>query len=75
MRKITEEDTDIGRLIEIDDFVGQCVEGEITTSDGYGRLVYDLDDIDDKIEIDADDAINGNILRDENLTHVLWFDC
>lgn len=74
MRKLTEEDTDLGKLIEVDEFVGMCIERDIEDSDGYGRLVYDCDDVEDKYEVLPSDYEDG-IFEDDNITHILWFDC
>jgi hypothetical protein len=32
MRELTEQDTDLGELIDIDEFVGKCLEGDIDDS-------------------------------------------
>lgn len=72
MRELTDNDLDLGELIDIDEFVGQCFEGDIDTSDGYGYLVYDTE-VEDKYEIDVDDGLNGDICGDDSVTHVLWF--
>lgn len=74
MRFLTEEDTDFGKLIEVDEFVGMVIEGEISDSDGYGRLVYDCDEVDDTKEVSPSDYEDG-VFDDDNLTHILWIEC
>ena len=68
MRKITEEDLDRGELIDIDEFVGSCISGDLTDYDGHGHMVDD-DDIFDRIEVGASDYND----IPESITHILWF--
>ena len=75
MRKLNDEDTDLGELIEVDEFVGMCIEGEIDDSDGYGRIVYDCEEIDDKSEVAPSDVQTSDILDNDAITHILWFEC
>jgi hypothetical protein len=73
VRELTDEDTDIGILIDIDEFMGKCLEGEIDDSDGYGFKVYN-NEIDEKFEVIPSDAVIGADLYDDELTHILWFE-
>jgi hypothetical protein len=72
MRELTEQDTDLGELIDIDEFVGKCLEGDIDDSDGYGYKVYD-NEVDDMFEILPSDSTAGDDLYDDEITHILWF--
>lgn len=73
MRELTVEDTDIAELIDIDEFMGQCLEGEKDDSDGYGFKVYG-NEVDDMFEVLPSDAVIGSDLySDDELTHILWY--
>lgn len=67
MRELTEQDLDIGELIDIDEFVGSCIVGGLTDYDGYGNLVFDTE-IDDK-DISPSDYESFP----DDATHVLWY--
>jgi hypothetical protein len=71
IRELKEEDLDIGELIDIDEFVGMVVEGEIDDNDGYGLMVRD-DEVFDKENPPSEIAF---YLDTDGLgiTHVLWF--
>ena len=67
LREITEEDLDSGELIDVDEFVGMCIEEELTDYDGYGHPVFD-NEIDDLMLAPSDlDMIH------EDATHILWY--
>lgn len=70
MRALRDEDTDEGELIDIDEFIGMVVEGEISSFDGYAKLVY-FDEIDDTERDPTDIAFYLDI--PEDVTEVLWF--
>lgn len=70
MRPLSEEDTDEGELIDIDEFIGMVVGGELGSFDGYAKLVY-YDEIDDKERDPTDIAFYLDI--PEEVTEVLWF--
>lgn len=70
MRPLREEDTDLGELIDIDEFIGMVVEGEIGGFDGYAKLVY-YDEIDDTERDPTDIAFHLEV--PEDVTEVLWF--
>jgi hypothetical protein len=73
VRELTDEDTDLGTLIDIDEFMGKCLEGEIDDSDGYGYKVYNKE-LDEQFEVIPSDAVIGADLYDDELTHILWFE-
>jgi hypothetical protein len=71
MRALTEEDTDVAELIDIDEFVGMVVEGEIDDSDGMAQLVYEEDTLDTTEFSPSDVAFYMDV--PEDVTHILWF--
>jgi hypothetical protein len=71
MRDLTEEDTDLGELIDMDEWIGMCVDGEIGDEDGYAYLVYDEDQVDDKKEWAPSFCLTEKI--PETATHALWY--
>jgi hypothetical protein len=75
MRTLTDEDTDLGYLIEIDEFIGDCIQGGFIDYDGFGYYVYD-----DEIEDGPSKAISPSDIIErtkdypnEDVTHILWF--
>jgi hypothetical protein len=74
MRELTQEDIDSGGLLEIDEFIGSCLEGGFIDYDGYGYYVYD-DEIDDgkNKEIAPSDIVHRTNYPSEDVTHILWF--
>lgn len=69
-RELREEDLDIADLIDIDEFIGMVIEGEIGDEDGAAFLVYDEDRWDTKELPPSDIAFHLDI--PEDVTHVLW---
>jgi hypothetical protein len=69
VRELTDEDLDLGNLIDLDEFIGMIVEGEIEDSDGYGFLVWD-NDVEPK-EL-APSELKCMYIPDD-FTHILWF--
>lgn len=75
MRELTNEDLDSGDLIDIEEFIGDCVTGCFTDYDGFGYYVYD-DEIDDgkNKQIAPSDIVNRTSdYPSDEVTHILWF--
>lgn len=70
MRELTEEDTDAGELLDLDEFLGLCIEGNIIDEDGYCHLVYD-DMVYDEKELSPTDVLD--IDDYDGITEVLLF--
>ncbi len=68
LRELTESDLDLAKLIEVDEFVGMCIEGELDDSDGYGLLVIDG-------EVNPKKEIAPSSFHDipDHVTDILWF--
>lgn len=70
MRELTQEDLDLGVLLDVDEFVGRCIEGDIDDSDGYGLCVYE-GEVDEKKEVCPSEFH----FIDDEVTDILWFNC
>jgi hypothetical protein len=71
IRELTQEDLDLGRLIDIYEFIGMHIEGAVDDGDGYGFAVAD-GEVDDSKELSPSDICE---LDDEVVTDILWFSC
>jgi hypothetical protein len=75
MRKLTENDIDSGDLIDIDEFIGSCLQGLFIDYDGFGYLVYDdeVDDTDFHGVVPSDITNRTENYPGDDVTHILWF--
>lgn len=73
MRELTDEDLDSGDLLDIDEFIGDCIHGMFDDYDGYGYYVYD-NEIDDKKDVSPSDITDRTKdYPSDDVTHILWF--
>lgn len=68
MRDLTQEDLDLGVLIDIYEFIGMHIEGEVDDGDGFGYAVID-GEVDEKKELSPSDIADLS----EDVTDILWF--
>ena len=68
MRELTTEDLDLGTLIDVYEFIGMHIEGEVDDGDGYGFAVTD-GEVDDTKELEPSDIAGLH----EDVTDILWF--
>lgn len=68
MRELTTEDLDLGQLIDIYEFIGMHIEGEVDDGDGYGYAVID-GEVDDRKELEPSDIADLS----DDVTDILWF--
>lgn len=68
MRELTAEDLDLGQLIDIYEFIGMHIEGEVDDGDGYGYAVID-GEVDDRKELEPSDIADLS----DDVTDILWF--
>lgn len=68
LRELTQEDLDLGTLIDVYEFIGRCIEGELDDSDGYGLCVYEG-------EVDSKGEVTPSEFHyiPEDVTDILWF--
>lgn len=71
IRSLTDEDTYAAEVVDIDEFIGMVVQGEIGDEDGYALLIYDGNEVHTKEECPSEIAFYLEI--PEDVTHVLWY--
>lgn len=71
IRSLVEEDLFVGELVDIDEFIGSVVQGDIDDSDGFGLLVFEETEVHTKEHCPSDVAFHIDI--PEEVTHILWY--